>query len=509
MPSPFTILEILACSLISFLPYMVLIVYPFRKHLRFGNGLTVTLAVFAAVIQLVCDVAVGLKLMPNASTLLIATLVIHLLLSLVLIRVPFGKKLFALIAAIGSAVVLSTASKYLTQTLFPDAGSGMFRWIFLLMLVALEAVILVPYALMVVKQNDNAKAGFPWGCLLLIPAAALAVWVYTALPNFTSLQLIFLVVIPLNIFAILAVRGILQTVPKQSAPQAVEAPAAPAPKAKPVKKPTAPKEAPVAAPEQPVMQPAVQEAPAPKAAPAPKKAPAPKAPQPMPAAPAAAPKAEIKSPVQQTLTRDHLAQLQSLQRDSLMLRIRESDQFHRELRRHVDAMAYRLDRKQFEKLQMHVRSLQEQLSGEDENAFCDNRELNTVLTYYNRMAGYCGTMVTASMQVDEKPAVDVEDLTVLLGNLLDNALEACGKQTSRDRRIFTAIRMNGSSLYLTVENTYDSPIQKSASGRYLSTKHSGYGVGLEVCEQIVARHNGTLELNDFNGIFKATAILRP
>lgn len=496
MPSPFAILEILACSLISFLPYMLLIIYPFRKHLRFGNGLTVTLTIFAAIIQLVCDLAVGLTLMPNTSTILIATLVIHVLLSLVLIRMSFGKKLFAQLAAIGSAVVLSTASKYLTQTLFPDTGSGMFRWIFLLMLIALQAVILVPYALMVVKQE--AKPGFPWSGLLLIPAAALAVWVYIALPGFTSLQLIFLVVIPLNIFAILSFRNILHSA-KQPALQVEEAPV---PAAKPAKKAPAPKPAASVEPqEQPVLQPAAQEAPVPKPAPAPKKAPAPK--------PAAAPKAEVKSPIQQTLTRDHLAQLQSLQHDNLMLRIRESDQFHRELRRHVDAMAYRLDRKQIEKLQLHVRSLQEQLSGEDENAFCDNRELNTVLTYYNRMAGYCGTMVTATMQVDEKPAVDVEDLTVLLGNLLDNALEACGKQTSRDRRIFTALRMNGTALYLTVENTYDSPIQKSASGRYLSTKHSGYGVGLEVCEQIVARHNGTLELNDFNGIFKATAILRP
>lgn len=508
MPSPFAILEILACSLISFLPYMVLIVYPFRKYLRFGNGLTVTLTIFAAIIQLVCDVAVGLKLMSNASTLSIVTLVIHVLLCLVMIRVPLGKKLFALIATIGSAVVLSTASKYLTQNLFPDAGSGMFRWIFLLMVVALEAVVLVPYALTVAKQPDEAKPGFPWSGLLLIPAAALAVWIYTALPGFSSLQLIFLVVIPMNIFAILAFRGVLQNVSKQPAPQEVPAPA-PAPKAAPVKKAAAPKEAPAAPAAQPVMQPAAKEAPAPKAAPAPKKAPAPKPVQPMPAAPAAAPKAEVKSPVQQTLTRDHLAQLQSLQRDSLMLRITESDQFHRELRRHVDAMAYRLDRKQFEKLQLHVRSLQEQLSSEDENAFCDNHELNTVMTYFNRMAGYCGTMVTAAMQVDEKPAVDVEDLTVLLGNLLDNALEACSKQSTRDRRIFTAIRMNGTSLYLTVENTYDAPLQKSASGRYLSTKHSGYGVGLEVCEQIVARHNGTLELNDFNGIFKATVILRP
>ena len=499
MPSPFAILEILACSLISFLPYMLLIVYPFRKHLRFGNGLTVTLTIFAAIIQLVCDLAVGMKLMPNTSTILIATLVIHVLLSLVLIRMPFGKKLFAQLAAIGSAVVLSTASKYLTNTLFPDASSGMFRWIFLLMLIALQAVILVPYALMVVKQ-ETVKPGFPWSGLLLIPAAALAVWVYTALPGFSSLQLIFLVVIPLNIFAILAFRNVLHNASKQPAPQIEEAPA---PKAKPAKKAAAPKE-------QPVLQPAApEEMPAPKAAPAPapKKAPAPKAvPAPIPAA---APRAEVKSPIQQTLTQDHLTQLQSLQHDSLMLRITESDQFHRELRRHVDAMAYRLDRKQIEKLQLHIRSLQEQLSGEDENTFCDNRELNTVMTYYNRMAGYCGTMVTAAMQVDEKPPVDVEDLTVLLGNLLDNALEACGKQSSRDRRIFTALRMNGTALYLTVENTYDSPIQKSASGRYLSTKHSGYGVGLEVCEQIVARHNGTLELNDFNGIFKATAILRP
>ena len=489
MPSPFAILEILACSLISFLPYMLLIVYPFRRHLRFGNGMTVTLTIFAAIIQLVCDLAVGLKLMLNPSAILIAGLVIHVLLSLVLIRMPSAKKLFAQLAAIGSAVVLSTASKYLTQSLFPDAGSGMFRWIFLLMLIALQAVILVPYALMIVRQET--KPGFPWSGLLLIPAAALSVWIYIMLPGFSSLQLIFLVVIPLNIFAILAFRNVLKGASKQQPPQAEEVPV---PAQKPVQKAPVPQE-------QPVLQPAVQEMPVPKKAPVPQAAPA--------AVKPAAPKAEVKSPIQQTLTRDHLGQLQSLQHDNLMLRVTESDQFHRELRRHVDAMAYRLDRKQIEKLQLHIRSLQEQLSSEDENAFCDNRELNTVLTYYNRMAGYCGTMVTTAMQIDEKPPVEVEDLTVLLGNLLDNALEACSKQSSRDRRIFTALRMNGTALYLTVENTYDAPVQKSSSGRYLSTKHSGYGVGLEVCEQIVARYNGSLELNDFNGIFKATAILRP
>ena len=39
MPTYFRMMEVLSCSLMDFLPYLLLIVYPFRNHLRLKSFL--------------------------------------------------------------------------------------------------------------------------------------------------------------------------------------------------------------------------------------------------------------------------------------------------------------------------------------------------------------------------------------------------------------------------------------------------------------------------------------
>ncbi len=52
------------------------------------------------------------------------------------------------------------------------------------------------------------------------------------------------------------------------------------------------------------------------------------------------------------------------------------------------------------------------------------------------------------------PLTDVELCTVL-GNLLDNAVEACSRQKQGVRRIFVAGETRGNMYFLKIENTYD------------------------------------------------------
>ena len=37
MPTYFRMMEVLSCSMMDFLPYILLVVYPFRNHLRLKN----------------------------------------------------------------------------------------------------------------------------------------------------------------------------------------------------------------------------------------------------------------------------------------------------------------------------------------------------------------------------------------------------------------------------------------------------------------------------------------
>ena len=55
---------------------------------------------------------------------------------------------------------------------------------------------------------------------------------------------------------------------------------------------------------------------------------------------------------------------------------------------------------------------------------------------------------------NQMPLTDVELCTVL-GNLLDNAVEACSRQKQGVRRIFVASETRGNMYFLKIENTYD------------------------------------------------------
>lgn len=443
MPSPLRILEMLIFSLISFLPYVLLMVYPHRKQLRYGSSLTALFAVLAFLFQIGLTMMAGLELYGDLDTVLAADIVIFTLLFLVIVSAPMGKKLFTMFSVLNLFVLITLAAGYLEMLIFPAYAPSRFNWADTLMTVLLQLVLLMPCAFYWTRIYGPAisqgKSKSPWGFLWLLPGICTAAGLclhFLAYPKLTVIGIIVL----LSAFCALICCILIRSSSKRA--------------------------------DEPQPKPEV-------------KKPAPEAPMP-------APRKEPDSP------------LQILQYTNLQERIVESNQIHQELRRHMDLMARHLEKKEYEKLRTHITALREQLAGGDGASYSENEAINTVLSYFMQQAGYYGTRMTVKAAVPTEITVAGKDLSVLLGNLLDNALEACKVQQSSDRRIAVAVSTTERVLYLTVENTYDTPARKDENGHYLSSRHDGRGIGIEVCLLIAQRYNGELEISEANGLFKVT-----
>lgn len=59
MPSLFRIIEVIVYSLLNFLPFLVLALYPFRHSLRFSKGVTGLLIGLLTIIQVLIGICVA------------------------------------------------------------------------------------------------------------------------------------------------------------------------------------------------------------------------------------------------------------------------------------------------------------------------------------------------------------------------------------------------------------------------------------------------------------------
>lgn len=99
------------------------------------------------------------------------------------------------------------------------------------------------------------------------------------------------------------------------------------------------------------------------------------------------------------------------------------------------------------------------------------------------------------------------DLTVILGNLLDNALQAVSLV---EKNRFIDIRMDcfKGMLIIKMSNSFKTAIQKE-SGKIVTSKpdKENHGFGLKNVNEILEKYNGTLETDTKDGIFTITTAL--
>lgn len=113
---------------------------------------------------------------------------------------------------------------------------------------------------------------------------------------------------------------------------------------------------------------------------------------------------------------------------------------------------------------------------------------------------------SASISVDVKANIpdnltlsDVE-LSIIIGNLLDNAIEACLELPEDGRFIRLYIAMKGPMLYFSMMNSSGNKQMKV--GRLFSTKKEGlHGFGLHRAASIIADHDGWCKFNSEDGAF--------
>jgi sensor histidine kinase regulating citrate/malate metabolism len=105
--------------------------------------------------------------------------------------------------------------------------------------------------------------------------------------------------------------------------------------------------------------------------------------------------------------------------------------------------------------------------------------------------------------------IDMMDIVRVLGNALDNAIEACSKVENRNRAVSLCILESKSQLIITIENTSGHYEQNESDGPHQTSKiHKlKHGFGLKTIEKIAKEYGGYISTDFSNGQFTLSVFM--
>lgn len=159
-----------------------------------------------------------------------------------------------------------------------------------------------------------------------------------------------------------------------------------------------------------------------------------------------------------------------------------------------------------DEISSYIEGMEQFMIVEEEIVATGNESVDAILNYMLEKAKRAGADIDVKVSIPNTPICSSFDLNVLLGNLLDNAIE--GVAGCREKKLYFAMKLERGVLHIAVENTFDGQLHMK-QGQHRSGKKNDehHGIGLQNVRSIVDKYGGQLKIEHKEGVFMVDAIL--
>ncbi len=198
--------------------------------------------------------------------------------------------------------------------------------------------------------------------------------------------------------------------------------------------------------------------------------------------------------------------MQFVQYESLKNRLDEARRARHDFRHNILIIQSYLEDHNYEGLQTYIAQYIANLPTDKAIAYCENYAVNALLIYYADLAHKQNITFQVEADYDDHAAIATPDVVTLLGNLLENAVEACARQTTGEAFIHFTLKQMENKIVITLDNSYNGIIQKS-DNHFISSKNDRIGVGIASVEKIAAKYHGITKFEYDESTFYSSVLL--
>lgn len=137
-----------------------------------------------------------------------------------------------------------------------------------------------------------------------------------------------------------------------------------------------------------------------------------------------------------------------------------------------------------------------------------NFAIDSILNFKNQEANQNGVDIVFDIDIPSNISIKPYDAAIILGNLLDNAIEAVVKSDVIDKKINCNIKFNKGVLLIDIKNSFDGNILHKGN-EFITTKSDKkmHGLGLKNVKASVEKYNGSIDIDHNNDTYEVDIML--
>lgn len=135
-----------------------------------------------------------------------------------------------------------------------------------------------------------------------------------------------------------------------------------------------------------------------------------------------------------------------------------------------------------------------------------NSTVDSIINFKLQQAEVENIVITTDILVPKELCIPTFDIAVILGNLIDNALESALKTESRWINI--KVKYTKGRLITEISNSYDGIVKKTANHFYSRKENSAdHGLGLKSVQTVLQKYNGAIQITHDEKRFKTKSLM--
>ncbi len=204
---------------------------------------------------------------------------------------------------------------------------------------------------------------------------------------------------------------------------------------------------------------------------------------------------------QLTLERDHYHNLNESINTTKVIR--------HDLRHHMVTILEYLKKNNADAAQEYLNKLCNLYDDSSIPTVCRNRSADAIISHYLKLAKQQDIAVVTNLNIPDNLGIDNLDLCVVIGNCLENAIEACSNISDSEARFVDInVTITKGHLVIKIENSFNGLVQHKDDSFFSTKKGLDHGIGISSVKTLVDKYQGDYLVSLDQLIFKVIISLK-